>query len=241
MDHTQSILAKLSPLVDKGSELIFVRALKTVVGFYTQRAAAAAKELMWEMVVARPEVYRGEEAKRLLCDRGFVLALKAPLSWEDLSPSLLPTARSLMDVLLAEITGEVVVLTDMDPNLTSAALKLKTERVTCLDYENHQDLLLHTFEVTSLTQLAAYASDFEALCKHYWNKMRPELFSERQIRTLRKLIKSASEAVRVLLAPRHFLVEGVEHGPFSSVSGPRGHRGPAVPTAESTGFGALCW
>ena len=38
---------------------------------------------------------------RLLCDRGFVIFdSQASFSWDDLGPSLLPTARSLMDVLL---------------------------------------------------------------------------------------------------------------------------------------------
>ena len=46
VDHTQSILAKLSPLLKRRCRLIFVRALKSVTGFYTTQAGAAAKELM---------------------------------------------------------------------------------------------------------------------------------------------------------------------------------------------------
>ena len=206
VDHTHSILSKLSPLLQGGCRLILVRALKSVTGFYTMQAGAAAKELMWEMVVARPEVYRGEEAKRLLCERGFVLfdsqepqASQATFSWEDLAPSLLPTARSLMDVLLAETAAEahISVITDMDPNLTSAALKLRAgmleagapPRLQGLDYENHQDLLLHSFGIRSLQDVAAYASDFEEASKHYWNMMKPELFTDKQLATLGKLIR----------------------------------------------------
>ena len=46
VDHTQSILGKLSPLLKRHCRLIFVRALKSVTGFYTTQAGAAAKELM---------------------------------------------------------------------------------------------------------------------------------------------------------------------------------------------------
>ncbi|CAE7690087.1 unnamed protein product, partial [Symbiodinium necroappetens] len=202
VDHTQSILAKLSPLLKRRCRLIFVRALKSVTGFYTTQAGAAAKELMWEMVVARPEVYRGEEAKRLLCDRGFVLFdSQASFSWDDLGPSLLPTARSLMDVLLAETAADanIVVITDMDPNLTSATLKLRAEmrnaaqgppRLHGLDYENHQDLLLHSFGIRERDDILAYRGHFEKVSEIYWYKMHPDLFRDAELATLGKLIRS---------------------------------------------------
>ncbi|CAK9105297.1 unnamed protein product [Durusdinium trenchii] len=219
VDHTQSIVSKLSPLIaPRGdAQLIFVRALKSVTGFYTTQAAAAAKELMWEMVVARPEVYRGEEAKKLLCDRGFVLFNAQPVSWEDLGPSLLPTARALLEVLLAETAAELVVLTDMDPNLTSAALKLRAagqaevcRSMRCLDYENHQDLLLHSFGITSREEIKAYGSHFKEVCHHYWHQMSPEILTQQVLLTLRRLIKSTFLVKVLNMGREHLAVAHVD-------------------------------
>ncbi|CAK9105245.1 Uncharacterized protein SCF082_LOCUS49064 [Durusdinium trenchii] len=215
VDHTQSIVSKLSPLIaPRGdAQLIFVRALKSVTGFYTTQAAAAAKELMWEMVVARPEVYRGEEAKKLLCDRGFVLFNAQP----DLGPSLLPTARALLEVLLAETAAELVVLTDMDPNLTSAALKLRAagqaevcRSMRCLDYENHQDLLLHSFGITSREEIKAYGSHFKEVCHHYWHQMSPEILTQQVLLTLRRLIKSTFLVKVLNMGREHLAVAHVD-------------------------------
>ena len=94
---------------------------------------------------------------------------------------------------------QVLVITDMDPNLTSAALKLRAgmlkaangpPRLQGLDYENHQDLLLHSFGIQALEDITAYRGHFEKTSGHYWYKMHPGLFTDSETSTLGKLIRS---------------------------------------------------